>query len=64
MHCTSCAMNIDGELEESGKIKEAQTNCAKQQTTVLFDPKEISENEIIALIKKAGYDAISADERT
>ncbi len=29
MHCTSCAMNIDGELEDTEGIKEAKTNYAK-----------------------------------
>lgn len=58
MHCTSCAMNIDGELEDTGKIKNVKTNYAKQQTEVEFDPDEISEVEIISLIKNTGYDAL------
>jgi len=57
MHCNSCGMNIDGEFEDSGKIKKVRTNYAKEQTEVEFDPKEISELEIIALIKQVGYDA-------
>ncbi len=58
MHCTSCAMNIDGELEDTEKVKEAKTSYAKQETEVEFDPQKISEEEIIATIKKAGYDAV------
>jgi Cu+-exporting ATPase len=58
MHCTSCAFNIDGELEETGKIKSVSTSYAKQITEITFDPKEISHNEIIRIIKKLGYDAI------
>lgn len=59
MHCTSCAMNIDGELEDTGKVKDVKTNYAKAQTEVTYDSKEISDEEIIAAIKKAGYEASS-----
>jgi P-type Cu+ transporter len=55
MHCTSCAMTIDGDLEDTGKIKSVRTNYAKAQTEVEFDPKDITEEEIIQIIKKSGY---------
>ncbi|QQS38785.1 heavy-metal-associated domain-containing protein [Candidatus Woesebacteria bacterium] len=64
MHCTSCAMNIDGELEDTEGVKEAKTNYAKQQTEVTFDPEKISIDKIISIIKKLddSYDAeISKD---
>ena len=57
MHCTSCAMNIDGELEDTGKIKDVKTNYAKAVTEIEFNPDEISEVEIIQIIKKTGYEA-------
>ena len=57
MHCTSCAMNIDGELEDTGKVKEARTNYAKAQTEVEFDTEKITEIEIVEIIKKVGYQA-------
>ena len=57
MHCVTCSINIDGELEDTGKIQESKTSYAKQQTEVTFDPKIISVKEIITIIKKAGYDA-------
>lgn len=60
MHCTSCAFNIDGELEDTDGVKEASTNFAKAKTEVEFDPKKISEEKIVKLIKKVGYDAIPA----
>ena len=61
MHCTSCAMNIDGEIEDTGKVKDVKTNYAKQETEVTFDPKEMSENEIIEAVKKAGYNAVQLE---
>lgn len=57
MHCTSCAMNIDGELEDTDGVKSSSTNYAKQLTEVEFDPQKISDQKIIEIIKKVGYDA-------
>lgn len=57
MHCTSCAMTIDGDLEDTGKVKSSKTNYAKAQTEVEFDPEKITEKEILGVIKKAGYTA-------
>lgn len=57
MHCASCAMNIDGELEDTKGVKEASTHYAKQQTEVEYDDKEINEKKIVEIIKQAGYDA-------
>ncbi len=57
MHCASCAMNIDGELEDTNKILSVNTNYAKAQTVVEFDPSLISEQEIKDIILKVGYTA-------
>lgn len=57
MHCISCAMNIDGELEDTDGVKSANTNYAKQHTEVEFDETKISEKKIIETIKKVGYSA-------
>jgi len=55
MHCTSCAMNIDGELEDTDGVKQSNTNYAKQVTEVEFDPEKISEDKVIKIVKKVGY---------
>lgn len=57
MHCTSCALNIDMDLEDLGGIKTANTSYAKQETEVEFDPRETSLEQIIETIKKTGYSA-------
>lgn len=64
MHCTSCAFNIDGELEDTEGVKEAKTNYAKQQTEVTFDPDKIDPEKIISIIKKLddSYDAEAIKE--
>lgn len=59
MHCTSCAINIDGELEDTEGVKEAKTSYAKQQIEVTFDPQSVSVDRLIAVIRKTDekYDA-------
>lgn len=58
MHCTACAMDIDGELEDTEGVLEANTNYAKQQTEVKFDPDKVSNDKVIEIIKKAGYEVV------
>ena len=55
MHCTSCAMNIDGELEDTQGIKCANTNYAKSQTEIEFDENKVTDKQIISIVKKLGY---------
>ena len=58
MHCTSCAMNIDGDLEDYVKgVTSSTTNYAKAETEVEFDEKEVKIEQIIGQIKKTGYQA-------
>lgn len=55
MHCTSCALNIDFDLEDLAGVIKAQTNFAKQTSEVEFDEEKIKLNEILNQIKKTGY---------
>jgi len=57
MHCTSCAMNIDGELEDTNGVVCSNTSYAKQETEVEYDEKKISEKKIIEIVEKTGYKA-------
>lgn len=54
MHCTSCAMNIDFELEDLG-VKSSKTNYIKQETDIFFDEEKIKLPEILEQIRKIGY---------
>ena len=55
MHCTSCAMNIDGELEDTDGVVCSNTSYAKQETEVEYDEKKLSEKKIIEIVEKIGY---------
>ncbi len=57
MHCSSCAMAIDLELEELPGVAEAHTNFARATTEVIFDPIRVSLDAIIATIGQVGYTA-------
>lgn len=58
MHCISCAMNIDGELEDKEGVKSANTSYAKQECEVNFDEGKVTVEEIIKIVKKIGYQVI------
>lgn len=59
MHCTSCSMVIDMDLEDLEGVKSAKTSYAKQATEVEFDPEKVTEQHIIEAIKKSGYIAVT-----
>ncbi len=57
MHCTSCAMNIDFELEDIDGVSNATTNYAKQQTVVSFDPQKTTLEKILLVFESLEYTA-------
>jgi len=57
MHCTSCALNIDFDLEDLEGVKTSKTNYAKEQTEVEFDEEKVNPEQILVQIKKTGYTA-------
>lgn len=57
MHCSSCALTIDMDLEDLDGVKKAQTSYAKAETEIEFDPEKISDELILETIKKSGYNA-------
>jgi Cu+-exporting ATPase len=54
MHCVSCALTIDMELEDNG-VKSSETNYARSETEVSFYENKISLEKIKSLIEKLGY---------
>jgi len=58
MHCSSCAMNIDFDLEDLDGVNSVKTSYARQVCEVEFDEKKISNQAIIQTIKKTGYTVI------
>lgn len=54
MHCTSCPLLIEGELEDIG----VKSSCsyAKARLDVEYDGSGVTEEKIRQTIKSAGYD--------
>lgn len=61
MHCTSCAITIDWEIEDLPGVAESRTSYADARTEVVFDPDRVSEAEILAAIGRAGFTARAAE---
>jgi len=53
MHCTSCAMLIEGELEDIG-VK-ANVNYRTETLDIEYDEHSITEEEVRKAVVKAGY---------
>lgn len=63
MHCSSCAMNIDFDLEDIDGIKSAKTSYAKQESEIEFDTEKIDLEVILEQIKKTGYAASPKEDK-
>ncbi len=59
MHCTSCAMCIDMDLEDLKGVCFCQTSYAKGETEVEFDEDVVQMELIVQTIKKSGYNTAS-----
>ena len=56
MHCVSCAINIDFELEDLEGVREAKTHYAKQVSVITYEPHKVSHEQMVAVISKLGYE--------
>lgn len=57
LHCTSCIMSIEGELEDTPGVKKVKASFAKSEAEVTFDEALVSLEKIVEIIKKLGYEA-------
>ena len=62
MHCTSCAMNIDGALEDLPGVQEANTSYARSKLEISFDPAQVSLTQIVSTIEAEGFTAQAEGE--
>ncbi|MFZ2025633.1 MAG: heavy-metal-associated domain-containing protein [Microgenomates group bacterium] len=57
MHCVSCSLLIEGELEDIGV--QAKANYAKQLVDCTYDEEKIDVKKIQEVIEKLGYKVVS-----
>lgn len=59
MHCASCSLNIDGLLEDTPGVYEANTNYAQAVATINFDSKKVTAEKLKSLIESLGYTVVA-----
>lgn len=63
MHCTSCGLLIDDELEEVAGVRSASTDYRSGRTLVRLDDAGLDPALLIAAVRQAGdYTARLADD--
>ena len=55
MHCPSCAMNVDGALEEIEGAREARTSYAKAETVLTVDETAVDMEKVKREVVNLGY---------
>ncbi len=55
MSCTACAQRVEKALQKARGVHSAQVNFAAEKVYVEYDPAVISEEALIEVISKAGY---------
>jgi copper chaperone CopZ len=55
LHCSSCSLNIDGEIEELKGVISSNTSYAKQQSVITYDPATIDPSAFRPVIEALGY---------
>src|SRR5690349_23674993 len=64
MTCANCAATIERNVRKLPGIENANVNLANERLTVAYDPAQVNHDEIVARVRKAGYDVpqVAADE--
>ncbi len=60
MTCTNCAMKLESLEDTLDGVKEINASYHKLQMTVEYDETKLTDEQIIAAVKKKGYQAILA----
>ena len=60
MHCSAYVMRLEGIEDELTGVKRVTASYRQQQMEVEYDEKQVNEQQIIAAVKKHGYQALPA----
>lgn len=58
MSCTNCAMKLEDLEDTLEGVKEINASYHKLQMTVEYDESKLTDEQIIAAVRKKGYQAI------
>jgi copper chaperone CopZ len=59
LHCSSCSLNIDSELEDLPGVLSTKTSYAKQETTITYDPAQVDPAKFNEVIESLGYKIVT-----
>jgi len=60
-HCTSCSINIDGELEETVGVLKANTSYAQAKTVVVYNSTQTEPETLKKIIESLHYTVAMID---
>jgi copper chaperone CopZ len=59
MSCTNCAMKLESLEDDLDGVKEINASYHKLEMVVVYDETRLTDDQIIAAVKKKGYQAIA-----
>jgi copper chaperone CopZ len=59
MTCSNCAMKLESLEDTLEGVKEINASYHKLQMTIEYDETKLTEDQIIAAVKKKGYSAVA-----
>src|SRR5260370_42441546 len=62
MTCANCAATIERNVRKLPGIQEANVNLANERLNVIYDPTQLRHDDIVARVRKAGYDVPTVTE--
>jgi copper chaperone CopZ len=60
MTCSNCAMKLESLEDSLDGIKEINASYHKLQMVIEYDESKLTDEQIIAAVKKKGYTAVAA----
>lgn len=60
MTCTNCAMKLESLEDTLDGVKEINASYHKLQMEIVYDETKLSDEQIVAAVKKKGYTAVVA----
>jgi Cu+-exporting ATPase len=61
MTCANCVATVERNLKKLDGVESATVNLASERATLEYDPERLTQDSIIARIRKAGYDVAQGE---
>lgn len=58
LHCSSCSLNIDSEIEDLPGVLSTKTSYVKQESVITYDPGLAGPSQFSSVIQKLGYQVV------